>query len=50
MDKPVNQVILGQNLRSANQVMNSIEINNLFFFLNYCLFNYMITKIGYLTT
>jgi len=36
-----------QHVKPANRVMDSIGINNLFFFLNYCLFNYMITKINY---
>jgi len=34
-----------QHVKHANKVMNFIRINNLFFFLKYCLFNYMITKI-----
>jgi hypothetical protein len=36
---------LGQHVKPANWVMESIRINN-FFFSKLCLFNYMITKIG----
>jgi hypothetical protein len=36
----------GQHVKLVNWIMDSIGINNLFFFLNYCLFNYMITKMN----
>ena len=44
--KPVNWVtqVNTSNLQTG-YIVNPIGINNLFFFLNYYLFNYIITKI-----
>jgi len=36
----------GQHVKLVNRIIDFIRINNLFFFLNYCLFNYMITKMN----